>query len=40
MDIIPVLAIAQAAKETGLGTSRFAQEGNAYLVSGRGAVME
>jgi len=30
MDIIPVsLAIAQAAKETGWGSSRFAQEGNA-----------
>ncbi len=30
MDIIPVsLAIAQAAKETGWGTSRFALEGNA-----------
>ena len=32
MDEIPVsLAIAQAAKETGLGTSRFAQEGNALF---------
>ena len=32
MDIIPVsLAIAQAAKETGWGTSRFAQEGNALF---------
>ena len=30
MDEIPVsLALAQAAKETGWGTSRFAQEGNA-----------
>ena len=30
MDIVPVsLAIAQAAKETGWGTSRFALEGNA-----------
>ena len=33
MDEIPVsLAIAQAAKETGWGTSRFAQEGNALFV--------
>ncbi len=32
MDIIPVsLAIAQAAKETGWGVSRFAQEGNALF---------
>ena len=32
MDIIPVsLAIAQAAKETGWGTSRFALEGNALF---------
>ena len=32
MDIIPTsLAIAQAAKETGWGTSRFAQEGNALF---------
>tara|TARA_B100000902_G_C27268813_1_gene895148 strand:+ start:304 stop:1449 length:1146 start_codon:yes stop_codon:yes gene_type:complete len=32
MDTIPVsLAIAQAAKETGWGTSRFAQEGNALF---------
>ena len=32
MDEIPVsLAIAQAAKETGWGTSRFAQEGNASV---------
>ena len=32
MDIIPAsLAIAQAAKETGWGTSRFAQEGNALF---------
>ena len=32
MDIVPVsLAIAQAAKETGWGTSRFAQEGNALF---------
>ena len=32
MDIIPVsLAIAQAAKETGWGTSRFAQQGNALF---------
>ena len=32
MDEIPVsLAIAQAAKETGWGTSRFAQEGNAFF---------
>ena len=32
MDIIPVsLAIAQAAKETGWGTSRFAIEGNALF---------
>ena len=32
MDIVPVsLAIAQAAKETGWGTSRFAQQGNALF---------
>ena len=32
MDEIPAsLAIAQAAKETGWGTSRFAQEGNALF---------
>ena len=32
MDEVPVsLAIAQAAKETGWGTSRFAQEGNALF---------
>ena len=32
MDIIPVsLAIAQAAKESGWGTSRFALEGNAMF---------
>ena len=32
MDEIPVsLAIAQAAKETGWGTSRFAQQGNALF---------
>ena len=32
MDIVPVsLAIAQAAKETGWGTSRFAIEGNALI---------
>ena len=32
MDEVPVsLAIAQAAKETGWGTSRFAQEGNALI---------
>ena len=32
MDIVPVsLVIAQAAKETGWGTSRFAQEGNALF---------
>ena len=32
MDIVPVsLAIAQAAKETGWGTSRFALEGNALF---------
>ena len=32
MDLIPVsIAIAQAAKETGWGTSRFAQEGNALF---------
>ena len=32
MDIVPVsLAIAQAAKETGCGTSRFAQQGNALF---------
>ncbi len=39
MDEVPVsLAIAQAAKETGWGTSRFAQEGNALLGSGHGPV--
>ena len=39
MDEIPVsLAIAQAAKETGWGTSRFAQEETHYLVSGHGQV--
>ena len=32
MDIVPVsLALAQAAKETGWGTSRFAQQGNALF---------
>ncbi len=32
MDVVPVsLAIAQAAKETGWGTSRFAQQGNALF---------
>ena len=32
MDIIPVsIAIAQAAKESGWGTSRFALEGNAMF---------
>tara|TARA_B100000787_G_scaffold124952_1_gene94254 strand:- start:945 stop:1985 length:1041 start_codon:yes stop_codon:yes gene_type:complete len=32
MDVVPVsMAIAQAAKETGWGTSRFAQEGNALF---------
>ena len=32
MDEVPVsLALAQAAKETGWGTSRFAQEGNALF---------
>ena len=32
MDIVPVsLAIAQAAKESGWGTSRFAIEGNALF---------
>ena len=37
MDEIPVsLALAQAAKETGWGTSRFALEGTHYLVSGHG----
>ena len=37
MDIIPVsIAIAQAANESGWGTSRFALEGNAYLASGHG----
>ena len=41
MDEIPVsLAIAQAAKETGWGTSRFALEGNAYLVRGLIQVKE
>ena len=35
MDIIPTsLAIAQAAKETGWGTSRFALEGNALFGHG------
>ena len=37
MDIIPVsIALAQAAKESGWGTSRFALEGNAHLVNGLG----
>ena len=37
MDIIPVsIALAQAAKESGWGTSRFALEGNAILVNGLG----
>ena len=41
MDIVPVsLALAQAAKETGWGTSRFAQQGNAlfgqWSLSGEG----
>ena len=37
MDEIPVsLAIAQAAKETGWGTSRFALEGNVILDNGHG----
>ena len=32
MDVVPIsLALAQAAKETGWGTSRFAQEGNALF---------
>ena len=44
MDIIPVsLAIAQAAKETGWGTSRFAIEGNAlfgqWTFSGEGITL-
>ena len=35
MDIIPTsIALAQAAKESGWGTSRFALEGTLYLVSG------
>ena len=39
MDIIPVsLAIAQAAKETGWGTSRFALRVMLYLVNGHGPV--
>ena len=39
MDIIPVsLAIAQAAKETGWGTSRFAMKVMHYLDNGRGLV--
>ena len=41
MDEIPVsLAIAQAAKETGWGTSRFAQKGMHYLANGLGQEME
>ena len=37
MDMIPVsIALAQAAKESGWGTSRFALEGNAILVNGLG----
>ena len=32
MDVVPIsMALAQAAKETGWGTSRFAQEGNALF---------
>ena len=39
MDEIPAsLAIAQAAKETGWGTSRFASEKMLYSVNGHGQV--
>ena len=38
MDIIPTsIALAQAAKESGWGTSRFALEGNAIFGNGHGA---
>ena len=41
IDIIPTsIALAQAAKESGWGTSRFALEGNAIFGSGLGAVKE
>ena len=41
MDIIPVsIALAQAAKESGWGTSRFALEEMLYLDSGLGQVKE
>ena len=37
MDMIPVsIALAQAAKESGWGTSRFALEGNLFFASGHG----
>ncbi|MFT4835563.1 MAG: Bax protein [Psychromonas sp.] len=35
VDILPPsLALAQAAEESGWGTSRFAKEGNSFLVNG------
>ena len=41
MDIIPAsIALAQAAKESGWGTSRFALEGMQYLDSGPGQEEE
>ena len=41
MDMIPVsIALAQAAKESGWGTSRFALKVMRYLVSGHGMVKE
>ena len=39
MDVIPVsIALAQAAKESGWGTSRFALEGNAIFGQWTGRV--
>ena len=41
MDIIPTsIALAQAAKESGWGTSRFALEETLFLDNGHGAVKE
>ena len=41
MDMIPVsIALAQAAKESGWGTSRFALGEMQYLVNGLGMVRE
>ena len=41
MDMIPAsIALAQAAKESGWGTSRFALEEMLYLVSGLGMAKD